>query len=473
VAFKAGAGGTSGGTFFLAANKIIVPDTRKPVEQLHPSTGEVVRTYPGGSDAARFMGISQGGISQCCHGKQVDANGFCWRFYEGPPINWDDPAFQARQKPLEELKEIQAQRLKAPRVQKARAATAAGAAAGAAAEAASLSASMSANEAVDEESRQAAASSAAAAAAAAGAGSSFPPFEPQPKLKMRAPSAYLHFCVSTRQSVLAENPQLSVPEVGSILGKRWKEMGDEDKVPFMKMQEEGQKKLVEQRLKHGVPPSARRERRPVGRPPKAVSQAKKAAKAAGLAAAALIDGRTIEEAMRENTKKPITAFAVFANEVRGTMKAANPEANPQAISKLLRERWEKMDATVTPLFLAPRYHLPLPASPAHPPHLLVPRRRCRFLPRASRGQSGEGILHLEARHRRRGFPHAGGPERLLISLSSLSLSSPSLSSLSPSCRWPRTPRRWQSRCAGRTNRSSCPASRSSSTSGRCCTRNWR
>ena len=386
----------------MAANKIIVPDTRKPVEQLHPGTGEVVRTYPGGSDAARFMGISQGGISQCCHGKQVDANGFCWRFYEGPPINWDDPAFQARQKPLEELKEIQAQRFKVPRIQKARAATAA-------AEAASLSASMSANEAVDEESRQAAASSAAAAAAAAGAGSSFPPFEPQPKLKMRAPSAYLHFCVSTRQSVLAENPHLSVPEVGSILGKRWKEMCDEDKVPFVKMQEEGQKKLVEQRLKHGVPPSARREKRPVGRPPKAVSQAKKAAKAAGLAAAALIDGRTIEEAMRENTKKPITAFAVFANEVRGTMKAANPEATPQAISKLLRERWEKMDATVIHLFLAHRHPCPSPPAPLTP-LLLVPHRRCRFLPRASRGQSGEGVLHLETRHRRRGFPHAGGPE---------------------------------------------------------------
>ena len=88
------------------------PDTRKVIEQLHPITGDVLRTYPGGSDAAKFMSISQGGISLCCHGKQADANGFCWRFYDGPPIVWNE-AFEARQMSLEQLKAIQQQKLKA------------------------------------------------------------------------------------------------------------------------------------------------------------------------------------------------------------------------------------------------------------------------------------------------------------------------------------------------------------------------
>ena len=88
------------------------PDTRKMIEQLHPVTGEVLRTYPAGSDAAKFMSISQGGISLCCHGKQADANGFCWRFYDGPAVVWD-AAMEARQMPLEQLKVIQQQKLKA------------------------------------------------------------------------------------------------------------------------------------------------------------------------------------------------------------------------------------------------------------------------------------------------------------------------------------------------------------------------
>ena len=88
-----------------------VLDQRKPVEQLHPSTGAVLRTYEGGSEAAKFMGISQGGISQCCHGKQADSSGFKWRFYEGSlPIDWD--ALAPRQTPLDTLKAMMVVRAK-------------------------------------------------------------------------------------------------------------------------------------------------------------------------------------------------------------------------------------------------------------------------------------------------------------------------------------------------------------------------
>ena len=97
--------------FYSSAKSSSIPDTRKAIEQLHPVTGQVLRVYPGGSDAAKFMGISQGGISLCCHGKQADANGFCWRFYEGPPLVWDE-ALEARQMTLQQLKIIQHQKLK-------------------------------------------------------------------------------------------------------------------------------------------------------------------------------------------------------------------------------------------------------------------------------------------------------------------------------------------------------------------------
>ena len=59
----------------------------KCIEQLHPETGEVLRIYPSGSDAAKLMKVSQGGISQCINGLRNSCYGFRWRSYEGPPID--------------------------------------------------------------------------------------------------------------------------------------------------------------------------------------------------------------------------------------------------------------------------------------------------------------------------------------------------------------------------------------------------
>ena len=59
---------------------------RKPVEQLHAVTEEVLRTYPSGTDAAEYMKIAQGGISLCCNGKQQEFCGYRWRFYAGSSI---------------------------------------------------------------------------------------------------------------------------------------------------------------------------------------------------------------------------------------------------------------------------------------------------------------------------------------------------------------------------------------------------
>lgn len=61
----------------------------KAVEMLHVTTGEVLRIYPSGKEAASFMRISQGGISLCCNDKQVEFCGYKWRFYCGPPIDFN------------------------------------------------------------------------------------------------------------------------------------------------------------------------------------------------------------------------------------------------------------------------------------------------------------------------------------------------------------------------------------------------
>ena len=52
----------------------------KVVEQIDPSTGEVVARYYGAQEAHRSTGFSQGNISSVCRGQRRIANGFYWRY---------------------------------------------------------------------------------------------------------------------------------------------------------------------------------------------------------------------------------------------------------------------------------------------------------------------------------------------------------------------------------------------------------
>lgn len=56
------------------------------VEQLDKETGEVLRRYRSGTEAAASMQGNQVMISRSITGKQREAYGFVWRRYEGPPI---------------------------------------------------------------------------------------------------------------------------------------------------------------------------------------------------------------------------------------------------------------------------------------------------------------------------------------------------------------------------------------------------
>eukprot|EP00597_Dinobryon_sp_UTEXLB2267_P015929 CAMPEP_0170128380 /NCGR_PEP_ID=MMETSP0020_2-20130122/21138_1 /TAXON_ID=98059 /ORGANISM="Dinobryon sp., Strain UTEXLB2267" /LENGTH=1040 /DNA_ID=CAMNT_0010362293 /DNA_START=759 /DNA_END=3880 /DNA_ORIENTATION=+ len=80
----------------------------KCIEQLHLITGEVLRVYPSGKDAAQFMNVTQSGISLVTSGIRPDCYGFRWRIYEGPPIDFE--AIKDRQTPLSELKKMQIMR---------------------------------------------------------------------------------------------------------------------------------------------------------------------------------------------------------------------------------------------------------------------------------------------------------------------------------------------------------------------------
>lgn len=52
----------------------------KPILQLDKQTGVVIREWECAADAWRELGIDQGNISSCCHGKLNSAGGYRWKF---------------------------------------------------------------------------------------------------------------------------------------------------------------------------------------------------------------------------------------------------------------------------------------------------------------------------------------------------------------------------------------------------------
>jgi hypothetical protein len=63
------------------------PKLGKPVEQIDPETGKVVRRYYCGTEAARIMGCSQGSMSTACLRDNTQICGYKWRYYTGPEID--------------------------------------------------------------------------------------------------------------------------------------------------------------------------------------------------------------------------------------------------------------------------------------------------------------------------------------------------------------------------------------------------
>jgi hypothetical protein len=80
----------------------------KSIEQIHPHTGEVLRIYSSGKDAAAFLNVSQSGISLCCGKIKDEAYGFKWRFYTGPGI--DLSTIRDKQASLASIQQLQVMR---------------------------------------------------------------------------------------------------------------------------------------------------------------------------------------------------------------------------------------------------------------------------------------------------------------------------------------------------------------------------
>jgi hypothetical protein len=77
-----------------------------PVEQLHMRSGQVLRLYLSRAEAAAFMGVHVASIALCCRGTQSHAYGYKWRYYQGPPIDWEAFKKDPRQLSLEKIIQV-------------------------------------------------------------------------------------------------------------------------------------------------------------------------------------------------------------------------------------------------------------------------------------------------------------------------------------------------------------------------------
>lgn len=60
-------------------------------------------------------------------------------------------------------------------------------------------------------------------------------------------TAYMFFSKDYREKVRQENPKASFGEIGKLLGKKWKDMSEKEKVPYVDKAEEDKKRYEKEK----------------------------------------------------------------------------------------------------------------------------------------------------------------------------------------------------------------------------------
>merc|ERR1712113_1368028 len=67
-------------------------------------------------------------------------------------------------------------------------------------------------------------------------------------------SSYIHFANAQRNNIRESNPEMSMGEIGKELGKRWRELSDADKKPYIELntkdKERYEREMEEYKKKH-------------------------------------------------------------------------------------------------------------------------------------------------------------------------------------------------------------------------------
>lgn len=133
-----------------------------------------------------------------------------------------------------------------------------------------------------------------------------------PKRPKRAMSSFMFFANANREIVKEQNPELNFFDIAKELGVRWKEMEPQDKRPYEDLAEQDKKRYNDEKANY-VPDPA------YDRPPLDTTQRK--------------------------PKKARSAFLLFSNSERPSVKESHPDFSFSETAKELGRRWKSLSAS--------------------------------------------------------------------------------------------------------------------------------
>ena len=124
-------------------------------------------------------------------------------------------------------------------------------------------------------------------------------------------SSYIFFCKDTRTSVKENNPEFKGTEITKELGRLWKELDEEQKVPFVE-QADLDKVRYQDEMKTHTPSEASKE-----------------------------SGKKPKKTRKPGPKKASSSYLFFCKDQRPKTKVSNPEMDAKDITRELGRMWKE------------------------------------------------------------------------------------------------------------------------------------
>jgi structure-specific recognition protein 1 len=131
-----------------------------------------------------------------------------------------------------------------------------------------------------------------------------------------ATTAFFFFSADKREEVKAANPDAGLGDIAKLLGQRWRELTEDEKLPYLDKQKADQERYHKQKASGEFDEASEEEG--------AAKKGKKRNKPA------------------DEPKKPNTAYFLFMNANRNKVATQKPGLKNTEITKLLAEQWKEM-----------------------------------------------------------------------------------------------------------------------------------
>jgi hypothetical protein len=146
---------------------------------------------------------------------------------------------------------------------------------------------------------------------------------PRQKKDSNAPkrplSAYILFCKDHRDEIKNKNPNFKITEITVALGEMWKNVSDKKRKEYQEMADSDKTRYAEEMADYTPPTKEENE-----------TKSRRT--------------RTKKEKNESKPKRAPSAYIIFCQEMRSTVKEEYPNIGPKEITQKLGELWRELDA---------------------------------------------------------------------------------------------------------------------------------